>query len=162
VRYQGPLFAKLHSRMPICPKMVMYSLNAWSMVVAVSLGLMRLAGDWRIDVGSTRPLQHTFRSRKAGGCLGPAKLMNMTSKTMPEFRKRGNRWVHSLLNVLLFARHRQYPRLSNTSLEIMVRASGHHGSFLKEICRIRYVQLLGCNPIRSGGETRITCLNTHH
>ena len=45
---------------------------------------------------------------KSWWMLRPGEAYEYDLETMPEFRKRGHRWVHSLLHVLLFARHRLY------------------------------------------------------
>ena len=80
--------------------------------------------------------------------------MNMTSKPCPNSGSVAS--MGTLLTTVGYTKVLEYILGDNGP---SLRASRQ---FLKEICRIRYVQLLGCNPIQWWGETRITCLNTHH
>jgi len=87
--------------------------------------------------------------------------MNMTSKPCPNSGSVGidgytRYYTYSYLRDIGYTKVLEYILGDNGP---SLRASRQ---FLKEICRIRYVQLLGCNPIQWWGETRITCLNTHH
>jgi hypothetical protein len=85
--------------------------------------------------------------------LRPGEAYAYDLKTMPEFRKRG---------IDGYSRHHTYSYLRDIGYTRVVayihgdngpslRASRH---FLKPICRIRYVQLRGCNPIIIGGWQR--------